>query len=277
MNYNLIISCILLLLVILKIYGKIDIPIQTIIIISVITVLLLLKINSNGNSNEHLNQQEILENVASIYNSRNMVVTNLTVTGKLTVGDPTTNNVKMTVNDPTVDSGNTVDINKCNVLTRDVNVSNILTSTNTANINNLTVNGVSNLKTTNIIGSANVSGTTTTQNLNVEGNAQQVLPIPSGQVTRPPNSRSFLRHNDEIKLVLTGSVPSGGFQESSTWGQGWEMGYSGLGTGMMGIDNDEIRQYNDPSYVRDFKLFNPFLTSGNGAKFKAVKFNIVKL
>ena len=107
MNYNLIVSCILLLMIILKIYNKIDMTIHSIIAISAVTVIMMLKMNSK----EHLSPQEAIQNISSVYNNQQMTVSNLTVTGKLTVGDPSTNNVKMTVNDPSDNNGNNDDKN----------------------------------------------------------------------------------------------------------------------------------------------------------------------
>jgi hypothetical protein len=255
MNYNLIISSILLLLIILKIYNKIDMSMHIIIVISITTVLLMLKINSK----EHLSSDDVLRNLGSVYNTQNMTVGNLTVTGKLTVGDPATNNVKMTVNDPAVNSGNTVDINKCSVLTRDVNVSNILTSANTANLNTLNVSDGSNLKT------VNVSEKITTNNLDVTGTAQQI----STTSAFPP--KAFFKHRDEIKLVLAGTVNG---PASRSWGQGWEMGISGLGglsllDGLIGSPID--------SFSKHFKIFNPTPDGKPHPSLSGLKFELTKL
>ena len=235
MNYNLIISFILLLLIILKIYNKIDISMHVIIVISITTVLLMLKINSK----EHLSPEEVLGNLGSIYNNQNLTVANLTVTGKLTVGDPATNNVKMTVNDPAVNSGNTVDINKCDVSARNVNVSNILTSRNIANLTTLNVSDVTNSRT------LNVSEKITTNNLDVSGTAQQISPT----LAFPP--KAFFKHRDEIKLIVAGTVNGAA---GRTWGQGWEMGISGPGS----LSQADV-QIGGPSesFVKHFKIFNP--------------------
>lgn len=179
MNYNLIISFILLLIIVLKIYNKIDVTIHTIIIITIITVLLMLKMNSK----ENFTPQEVLQNLGSLYNDQNMTVTNLTVTGKLTVGDPVTNNVKMTVNDPSDNDGKNIKIdNRCNLVA------------NTSSINTL------NVTTTNV------------DTLNVSRVAQAVVPQPTGQ----PIVSEYLKYNDVIKLKATQSLKSS-LNPSGTW------------------------------------------------------------
>ena len=237
MNYNLITSFIfiLLLLIILKIYNKIDMSMHLIIVMSIITVLLILKINSK----EHMTPDEVIQNMGSVYNNQNMSTTNMIVTGKLVVGNPATNNVKMTVNDPTVNSGNTVDINNCNVITHDVNVSNILTSTNIANLRVSDVSDISNLTL------SNVSELIATNDLDVTGLAQQISPTQAF----PP--KAFLKHRDDIKLVVAGTVNG---PASRTWGQGWEIGFSGLGPAPL---SDSWPDGPKDSYVRHFKVFNP--------------------
>jgi hypothetical protein len=222
MNYNLIISFILLLLIILKIYNKIDVTIHTIIIITVITVLLLLKMNSK----ENFTPQEVLQNLGSLYNDQNMTVTNLTVTGKLTVGDPLTNTVKMTINDSTNQAGNLMQLNSDIAFINnkgflsDITLKNLNGTINAANCN---MTGITNLGTANISGSANISGKTTTQNLDVSGLAQQISPAPTGTTLAP--GKSFLKDGDTLKFVLNGqSYPTDG-----QWGVGdnWEIGFKG--------------------------------------------------
>jgi hypothetical protein len=226
MNYNLIISCILLLIIILKIYNKIDMTIHTIIAISVVTVILLLKMNSK----EHLSQTETIQTISSLYNTQQMTVTNLTVTGKLTVGDPATNNIKMVVNDTSDNNGNNVKMEKCNLL---ANTSTVNTLTvGTTNANSLNVSGTSSLGETNISGSSNISGSvnisgkTTTQDLDVSGLAQQIFIVPTGTARRP--GKAFLKDGDNLKFVLNGQT----YPENGGWavGDNWEIGFKGKNT-----------------------------------------------
>lgn len=69
-------------------------------------VILLLHFFKNDNI-EHMTSEEAIKNVASVFNSENMVVKNLKVTGNLEIGGNTTCNGNSTVNGTTNIIGNT--------------------------------------------------------------------------------------------------------------------------------------------------------------------------
>ncbi len=68
----------------------VDTMIFIFILININTIMILFSFNQNSN-NEHYSN-EAIENVASLYNNKNMVVENLTVTGKTTLDNLTVTN-----------------------------------------------------------------------------------------------------------------------------------------------------------------------------------------
>jgi len=82
MNYNIIIGLILISLVVLKINNKLDISFTVLNIIIGITILLML---TNNNTTEFMTDTEVLQNIGSIFDTTNMKVTNLKVTGDVTI------------------------------------------------------------------------------------------------------------------------------------------------------------------------------------------------